>query len=222
MPLTLGLAGAGKAASALGGSGKAGPTSKSTIAGTNTGSSSSNGTNATNYTEAPGILNFQESLLPAVSSLYSQAQQPVYGAAQEAQVANQADAATTAGSQALTNKLARSGGLNSGANVAGQTALAQSNLGNLTNFFSQVPALNQQAELQNTGNVLNMAEGIVGRAPTNSSTTSNQTGSTGSVNNSTNEGFGPSFTSSLLGNTGNILSNAGGVSAASGGKGGGK
>lgn len=201
MPVKLGLgeAGAGAAASAFG-SGKGGPTSSSTN--TNLSSNTSNGTNQLQYNEDPQFSSFRSSLLPALSSLYSQAQQPVYGAAQTAQVANAADQATQAQSGALNSRLAATGALNSGAAAAGQTALGQANTGSLTNFFSQVPFLNQQAELQNTGNVLNMATNFLGRDPINQTSTTNNT-STGS-NTSIGSQYGPSTLNGLLNNLGGM------------------
>lgn len=213
MPLKLGESIAGGAASALGGSGKAGPTSTKNVTGGTAGTST--GSSATNYTEAPGILNFQESLLPAVSNLYQQAQQPVYGTAQEAQILNGADQATQAGQQALTGALARNGALTSGAAAAGDTALQAANTGSLTNFLTQVPYLNQQAELSNETNALNTAESIVGRAPV--STNASGGSSTFGTNSNTTTESGPAFGAAMANSLGNGLTNASG-----GGKGGGK
>src|ERR1700734_3106900 len=108
MPVKLGLSAAGGVASALGGSGKAGPSiSQKQVQGTSTGG----GGSTTNQTQTPSLNplmgGFQSSLVPALSDLYAKAQTPIYGQQQIAQVANQGDAATGAASQALSANLAR-------------------------------------------------------------------------------------------------------------------
>lgn len=224
MPVTLGLGAAGKAASALGGSGKAGPTSTKNVTGTSTqlGTGSSGSVQGSNL--SPLMAGFQNSLVPALSSLYAKAQTPVYGAQQIAQVANQGDAATNAASQALNSNLARTGSLNSGANAAGQTALQAANTANTVGFENNIPLLNYQNEMAQTGNVLGLAEGLTGKAlSTTTSTGSGGTNVLGGTNSTTTES-GPAFGASMLGQTGNYLNNAaagGGGKMGGGGKGGG-
>jgi hypothetical protein len=221
MPLSLGLGAAGKAASALGGSGKGGPTSTLSKSGTSSTATtgSQGGTNTPNLN--PIMAGFQNSLVPALSSMYEKAQTPVYGQQQIAQVANAGDAATNAASDALTSNLARRGVLNSGAAASGETALAQGNESNTVGFENQIPLLNYQNEMAQTGNVLGLAEGLTGKAlSTNTSTASNQ-GTTTGTNSSLESTTGPAFASSLLSQSGNVLGNAGAAGKGGGGKGGG-
>ena len=220
MPSVLGLAGkgVGAAASALGGSGKAGPTSTMNNVSTNTGSNTSFGTATPNLN--PLMSGFQSSLVPALSSMYAEAQTPVYGATQVAQVANNGDAATAAASKALTQNLASRGDLNSGADAAGQTQLQAANTANTVGFENQLPLLNYQNEMQQTGNVLGLAEGLTGKALTTN--TSSNTGNTFSSGSNTATGTGPAFASGMLSNLGGILGNStGGGKGGGGGKSGG-
>jgi hypothetical protein len=153
---------------------------------------------------------FQSSLVPALSSLYAKAQTPVYGAQQIAQVANQGDTATNAASAALSNNLARRGALNSGANAAGQTALAQGNESNTVGFENQIPLLNYQNEMQQTGNVLNLAEGLTGKALSTNVQTGTGSNNTFNSGNQSVQMSGPAFGSSMLGALGNGLTAGGG------------
>lgn len=224
MPVKLGLSAAGAATSALGGSGKAGPTSTEN----KTGTSTSVGTGSSGSVQTPNLSplmsGFQNSLVPALSSLYAKAQTPVYGAQQIAQVANQGDAATNAASQALNSNLARTGSLNSGANAAGQTALQAANTANTVGFENNIPLLNYQNEMAQTGNVLNLAEGLTGKAlSTNTSTGSGGSNTFGGTN-STTTASGPAFGASMLNSLGNGLTaggGGGGGKMGGGGKGGG-
>ena len=214
MPVKLGMTAAGDAASALGGSGKAGPTNqaKSVSSGTNVGSQT--GTSTPNLNPLMG--GFQSSLVPALSDLYAKAQAPVYGQTQIAQVANNGDAATKAASGALSSNLARRGVLNSGAEAAGQTALQSANTANTVGFENQIPLLNYQNEMQQTGNVLGLAEGLTGKAlSTNvgSGTSNTMTGGTNSMTAS-----GPAFSSSMLNSLGGGLSGLSGGGKGGGGK----
>jgi hypothetical protein len=217
MPVKLGLAGAGAASSALGGSGKAGPQSTKNVTSTNTGTSGGTNTQQQGGTATPNLnptfSGFQQSLVPALSNLYAQAQTPVYGNTQIAQVANQGDAATNAASNALSANLARRGALNSGANAAGQTALQAANVANTVGFENQIPLLNEQTEMNNTSNVLGLAEGLTGKALSTNTTTGTGQGVTqqnqwGSGNNTTTE-TGPAFGASALNSAGKGLSGAG-------------
>ena len=93
MPVKLGLSAAGAGASALAGSGKAGPTSTKNQTGTSTSGSVQTGSSTNTPNLNPLMSGFQSSLVPALSSMYAQAQTPIYGQTQIAQVANQGDAA---------------------------------------------------------------------------------------------------------------------------------
>lgn len=219
MPVKLGLTAAGGVANALGGSGKAGPTSQSQNVSTNTSSNTSLGSSSQTPNLNPLMGGFQSSLVPALSQMYSQASQPVYGATQVAQVANNGDAATNAASNALSANLARRGALTSGAQAAGQTQLQQANTANTVGFENQLPLLNYQNEMQQQGNVLGLAEGLTGKALTSNTTLGSNTGSTVSDGTNTTTAAGPAFGAGMLNTAGGLLGNAG---MNGGGKGGGK
>lgn len=225
MPATLGMVGKGVGglAQAFGGSGKAGPTSTANTVGTNTGSTSQIGSSTQTPNLNPLMSGFQSSLVPALSSMYAEASQPVYGATQIAQVANSGDAATNAASQALSNNLAARGALHSGAEAAGQTQLQQANVANTVGFENSIPLLNKQNEEQQQGNVLNLAEGLTGKALSTASNIGSTLGNTFSNSNQTVTGTGPAFGAGALNNMGALMGNSGfGNAMSNAGKGGGK
>jgi hypothetical protein len=213
MPVKLGLTAAGGVASALGGSGKAGPTSTANTVSTNTGNttSSTNQSGTATPNLNPLMSGFQSSLVPALSQMYAKAQQPIYGAQQIAAVANNGDAATDAASSALSSNLARRGILNSGASAAGQTQLQANNVANTTNFENQIPLLNTQNEEAQTNNVLGLAEGLTGKALSTNVQTGTGTGSNTSfgMGNNTATAAGPAFGSGVLNSLGEGLQGAG-------------
>jgi len=134
------------------------------------------GSSSVTPTQDPMFTAFRESILPAISQQYAAAQQPLYGNAQIAQVANQGNQATQGAETALANNAARRGVLNSGATQAGNTALQQANTANVTGFESQIPFLNEQVQQQRTNSLLGLATSFLGQAPIGQATTFGQTG----------------------------------------------
>lgn len=195
--------GAGDIASAFGGSGKGGPTSteKTATTGTNTSSSGSVATPNLN----PLFQGFQNSLVPALTSMYQQASTPVYGTTQIAQVANAGDQATAAANSSLQANLARRGALDSGAAASGETALQQGNESNITGFENAIPLLNRQNEQQQQQNVLGLAENLTGKALSTNTMTGSGGGSTSGTTSDTTTG--PAFLSGLGNNIGGNLAN---------------
>lgn len=224
IPAALSLGGA--AASAFGGSGKGGPTSqdKKATTGSSSSTSSTNQTGTSTPNLNPLMSGFQSSLVPALAGMFATAQKPVYGDAQIAQVANQSNNAAKGASDAATDRLARSGSLNSGVNASVQSDIGQKNLSNITNFESQVPFLNQQNEANQTQNVMGLAEGLTGKALSSNTTSATGSGTQSGSNTGTSldQGFGPAFGSSMANSIGGGLSDAGGkMGSGGGGKGGG-
>ncbi len=215
MPVKLGMTAAGDAASALGGSGKAGPTSQAKTINTNT--SSGNQTRTSTPSLNPLMGGFQSSLVPALTGMFGEASTPIYGQTQIAQVANQGDTATNAASNALTANLARRGVLNSGAAASGQTALQQGNEANTVNFENQIPLLNRQNEQQQQQNVLGLAEGLTGKALT----TNTNIGTTNGMSSGTTDvtASGPAFGAQLGNLAGGQFLNGAGKGGGGGGKG---
>jgi hypothetical protein len=222
MPVKLGLTAAGDLSSALGGSGKAGPTSTENVTGgsntTVTGSSS--GTTTPNLN--PLMAGFQSSLVPALQGMMSEANTPVYGNTQIAQVANQGDAATNAASDALQENLARRGVVNSGASAAGNEQLQAANVANTVGFENQIPLLNYQNEMQQQQNVLGLGEKLTGPALSTGTTQGSGTTNTVSTNSKTTTESGPAFMAGLLNSAGGGLTSPGASSLFGAGKGGGK
>lgn len=139
------------------------------------GSTSQAGSSTTNAIENPIFSAFRESILPAISKQYEDSQKDVYGDAQVAKVANDANAAGQAAQTAVANNAARRGALNSGATDAANTAIQQGVTGKVIDFENQLPFLNQQAKMQNTNNLLGLATNFLGRAPLGSTTATSGT-----------------------------------------------
>lgn len=155
------------------------------------------------------LTNFQQMMPGYYQNLITQAQAPVYGAAQQAQMQNAANAAYNSGAQNLASNLARKGGsLNSGAYGAGLTSLAQARGGQMANYAMQSPLLNQQAVFGNTMNAVNNAGQWAGRplSGTRSDQTST-TGPAGGIGGMFGSIFGNAVQAGIGGLTGGLMGN---------------
>lgn len=159
------------------------------------GSQSSNGQSTVTPNENPIFTMFRTSILPAIAQQYSDAQKPVYGDAQTAQFTNQQNNVYQQALQGAQGNAARRGVLNSGAMDAAANNLDLQRAGQISNFYSQIPLLNQQAKFNNTQSLLGLATSFLGQSPIGSTTVGNnnsnfnqtQTGtSTGSQSSSQN------------------------------------
>ena len=153
------------------------------------------GSSTTTPNQNPIFQQFQQSLLPAISSQYAAAQAPVYGQQQVGQVAQQGDQATKAATDANTARAARSGTLNAGNTAATNASAQQANTAATTGFEQQIPMLNQQAKFNQTQSLLGLATGFLGQSPIGQTTTSANQGSNASTQTGTN-----TQTSSQFGN----------------------
>lgn len=192
--------------SGVGGSLLSGLGGKSKQSNTSSGTRDSSSTSSTNQLnqaiEDPAFEAFRQALLPMVLGLVDKAQQPIY--------TDSKIASTLAGINQQFNKqdinpaLAGRGLLNSGlartmrADVDNQRSSAASQ------FFSQIPALEQQAQFQNLSSALGLGAQFAGRAPisqqltgTTNQTSNEKFSQTGEQ--SGGQGFGGAFANGLGG-----------------------
>lgn len=139
-------------------------------------SSSQQGQSTSTPNEDPIFTFFRQSILPAIAQQYSEAQKPVYGDAQTSQYTQQANDVYNKAMQGVNDSAARRGTLNSGSTDAAATSLAQGRAGNISNYFAQIPFLNQQAQWGKTQDLLGLATNFLGRSPLGQTTTSDQSG----------------------------------------------
>jgi hypothetical protein len=151
-----------------------------------TGNQNSTGNSTVTPNENPIFTAFRESILPAIAQQFANAQQPVYGPAQEAQFVNNANNIYGQAMQGAQNNAARRGAFNSGAMDAAQTNLDQSRAGQIANFYSQIPLLNQQNSFNQTQNLLGLATQFLGQSPIGSTTIGNNSSTFGQNASSTN------------------------------------
>ena len=159
---------------------KAGATSSSQGNFSQSGNLASSGVQTSTPNEDPMFAMFRQSILPAIAKQYQDAQQPVYGDAQRAEVMNQANDAGNAASTAVANNAARRGTLNAGSTDAANTAIQQGVTGKIIDFQNQIPFLNQQAQFGKTQDLLGLATNFLGRAPIGYTNTNNQNTSSSS------------------------------------------
>lgn len=152
------------------------------------GSTTTAGSSTTTPNEDPLFSMFRQSILPAIAKQYQDAQQPVYGDAQTADVINKANNNYAGASQSIANNAARRGTLNSGSTDAANTALDQSRAAGITQFTNQIPFLNQQAQFGKTQDLLGLATNFLGRSPLGQTTTSSGSGTSQSQGSSTQQG----------------------------------
>ena len=103
-------------------------------------------------TEDPTITAFRNSLYPRLTSMMDLAAKPTYGAAEYANMLNQANAATTAGGRKLASDIAARGGtLNTGGYAAGLSDLYANRANQIGNYNFQVPRLNREEQIAGMG-----------------------------------------------------------------------
>jgi hypothetical protein len=172
---------------------------------------SQNGQGLSVPVQLPWVAALQKSLGGSASSLVQQAGMPVFGTAQKASFLNDLNSSTTAGQNALASQLASHGALDSGAFAAGLSSLQQNRQGQIANYDTQTPILNQQAVLSNLGKALSTAGAVSSLAPTGSATSSSSTSQGTSDSTQTqNPGFG-SLLGGLLGLAGGLIPGMGGL-----------
>lgn len=201
--------------------------------GTNSSNSSSSGefSNTTNPLEPDYFSSFRQGLVPAFQQEYAKAQQPIYGAPQKASYVSNLNDLALGATENLKQQLASVGALNSGRTATGITGIQMGRMGNLANFYGQLPFMEEQARSGRVGNLLNMATNWAGRAPVGSQTSGTQSqsqtaqqiidqlmkgNSSGTMSSSTP--FGSGLLSNLGGVAGSIFGDMWGNYGDSGGK----
>lgn len=146
-------------------------------------------------TEASNVTDFRNSLYPQINTLISNAQKPVYGAAQQAQFTNSLNKNTNAGMNTLASQLAqRTGSVNSGAYASGLQNMLAQRTGAQANYEASVPGWNQAAQTQNLTSALGLGTNFAGRAPVGNTTSGTSNGTS-----NTNTSQTPSVFSDILG-----------------------
>lgn len=158
-----------------------------------------NNSTQTSTPNEPGYFSqFRQSLIPQFQHQLAQANQPVYGQAQQSQYLNSLNGLASSSIKQLGSSLASKGGsLNSGAYGQGITSILQGRAGKLADYNSQVPMLNRQAQQQGVNSLLGLGMNFAGHAPVGNTTTSSGTQTTKS-------GGG------IMNNIGTMLGGAGG------------
>lgn len=174
--------------------------SKQTTTNTNTATNS----NTTTPNLNPLAQNEYSSVLfPQANALIANANKPVYGDAQKADVLNNLNDLANASAKHLNSTLAATGQLNSGQDVVGQSNIEQQRMGQLSNFYTNLPAMEQQAHQQNMLQALGFGAGLTGQLPVGQTNIGDQSAS-GQTVTSSNPGLG-GLVGGLLGGVGSAL-----------------
>jgi len=138
-------------------------------------------------------------------------QQPIYGEGQQASFLNQLNDLTQGAQTAIGNRFAATGGQRSG---SAEDQLTQSELfrgGQASQFFSQLPFLEEQARRQSTSELLGKGLNFVGRGVTNQTATNDLNQTTQQTSQQDTQSLmdqdieGPGFWKSLAGAGGSLL-----------------
>lgn len=113
--------------------------------------------------EDPEFAAFRQMLLPVVMDLVGKASQPVYT---DSKIAGTlADINKQFSKEDINPAMAARGLLGSGFNQQMRQDVDNQRAAAASNFFTQLPFLEQQAQLNNMGQALGLATGFAGRAP---------------------------------------------------------
>lgn len=135
--------------------------SKQTTTSTNTGTNS----NTTTPNLNPLAQGLYGQLADESHNLIANANKPTYGDAQKADVLNNLNDLANASAKHLNSTLASTGQLTSGANVVGQSNIEQQRMGQLSNFYTNLPAMEDQAHQQKMIQALGFGAGLAGQMP---------------------------------------------------------
>ncbi len=108
---------------------------------------------------------FRKGLVSQFGPLLAKAQAPVYGQAQQAEVLSNLNELANASSRKLLGQLSQRGQGASGAGATGLAGIEGERLRGLSDFFSQLPGRERQAQLSNIAQVLGLGANFAGRAP---------------------------------------------------------
>lgn len=169
---------------------------------TNTQQQTQQSSNTTTPNLNPMASGLYGNLTGQVSDLLAQAKQPVYGQAQTADVLNNLNGAANAATANLKSTLAGNGQLDSGAFAAGAGNIQQQRYGQLSNFYTNLPAMEQAAQTQRMSQAIGLGDQVAASMPVGN--TSTGSGSSNGSSDSTqvqSQGLG-SLVGSLLGSVG--------------------
>lgn len=142
-------------------------------------------------------------LFPQANALVANANKPTYGDAQKADVLNNLNDLANSASKHLKSTLASTGQLNSGSDVVGQTGIEQQRLGNLSSFYTNLPAMEDQSHQQKMSAALGLAGGLTGQLPVGQT-------SQGTSDGTQTQTSSPGFGSILGGMLGSMMGGLGG------------
>lgn len=108
---------------------------------------------------------FRTSLLPFFQNQLQRVNEPVFGEAQKAGFLSQLNELGASSAENLKQGLARSGASDSGRMSQGLTDIELGRNAQASQFFSQLPFMEQQAKQQRFGNLMGLATNFAGRAP---------------------------------------------------------
>ena len=188
--------------------------SEQTSTSTNTSNQNFNQTNTQNNEqlreifENPMFAGAREMLLPMLFSEFQKANKPTYGPAQSAKFMSQLNDLTDAATNSLKQQVSSIGGSQSGRFAGGVGNIERAKIGEASNFFGQLPFMEEQARGAKMNNLMSLAMNWLGKAPTNEKVTSNT--------NATSTGTQSNVTTGAQTGTGN-QSQGGGWSNALGG-----
>lgn len=213
MPVGLGSAlkiGGSLLGGALGGGNKSKTNSSSTTSGSS--SSTSRGTQEgfQEVLENPLLQPLRAILSGSLLDTLADQSGPVFGEAQIAKGLQDINDLTETASGRLRSRLAASGGLQSGSLAAGLADIEGARLGQQTNFLTQLPFQEKQAQLQRILPLLNLGLGFTGRGPNSVRTTGSFENTRESDFNQSTQGQsttrqGGGFLSNLAGGAGSLL-----------------
>jgi hypothetical protein len=174
---------------ALGAAASAFPTNtqqSGTSSGTSTNTSNALSNQFSTTYESPLLTQFRNGLFPFLTQQLQQSTQPVFTDATKASFLSNVNGLANSSINSLNNNLAKRGISNSGAYAAGATDIGNQRNAQLTNFYSQLPFQERQAQANLTNPLLTMGLNFAGRGPTSTFQTGSNVGNQFSQNFSTN------------------------------------
>jgi len=164
--------------------------------------------------ENPAFAGLREGLGSMFKQELNRANNPVYGDAQKAKHLSDLNDLASSSISSIKANLGARGGLDSGAFSEAVSGVERDRMGKATDFFSQLPFLEEQQRQQRVGGLLGMGMNWVGRAPisqktTGTNTTKGTNTSTGTTNGTMTQN-GPGFLGAFTNNLGGLMgANAG-------------
>lgn len=168
--------------------------------------------------ESPEATEFRRGMFPRFEREFARAEQPIFGEAQKAGFLTNLNQLAGAAGDSLKQQLSAAGALDSGRFAAGLGDIEMGRAGQASQFFSQLPFMEQQARSQRLNDLFSGATGFLASGPRSTRTTGTEgfeetgeeqrraTGETEGTTTGTTTGteFGPSAGRSILTNLGGL------------------